>query len=181
MRSTIIVFFLLVFSQAIQSQTFTWGLRTEMLDYFVTNSETNRTSNALPFPASLYTKLGAGYQRFTLDVKVGVQFGDTFMGGEYGASLKYSITDHISPLVAWLKHMNGSSAHNSGGTYTEPIHFLGVGAEAEVTRLFAMDLIFYLPVGNDKLEYFTYDFQNYYYTRVGLMIKLGFIFNIARF
>ena len=153
-----------------------------MLDYFFINSETNTTGNSAPFPASLYMKLGAGYQRFTLDVKGGVQLGDPFFGGEYGAALKYSITDHISPLIAWLKHMNGSTSHNSGGTYTEPIYFLGVGAEAEFTRLFAMDLIFYLPLGNDKLEYYLgYDYQHFSYTRLGLMIKLGFIFNIARF
>ena len=153
-----------------------------MLDYFVINYQNNTTGNsAIAFPSSLYMKLGARYERFTLDVKGGFQLGDPFGGGEYGAALKYSITDHISPLVAWLKHMNQSSAHNSGGTFTEPIHFLGLGAEAEVSRLFSLDLIFYLPVGNDKLEYFTYDFQDYYHTRVGLMIKLGFIFNIARF
>ncbi len=183
MRSTIIIFFLLLFSNTIHSQSFTWGLRTELIDYFIINTQTNTTGNYMLIPPfSLYMKLGAEYKRFGLDVKGGVQLGDPFVGGEYGAELKYSITEHISPLIAWYKHMNGSIDHNSGGTYIEPIHFLGIGAEAEVSRLFSLDLIFYLPVGNNKLEFTKDNYpQRTLLTYMGLMIKLGFIFNIARF
>ncbi len=182
MRSTIIIIFLLVFSHTIHSQTFSLGLRTEIIDYFVINNQTNSTGNTALFPASIYMKFGAGYQQFSLDVKGGLQLGYPFFGSEYGATFKYSLTDRISPLIVWLKHFNGSDSHNSGGIYTEPIYFLGFGAEAEFTRVFSMDLTFYIPVGNSKLEYSKgYNGVHNLSTRVGTMIKLGFIFNIVRF
>lgn len=102
--------------------------------------------------------------------------------GEYGAELKYKITERISPLAAYLRHINGGSDHNSGGTYTEPINFIGAGAEAKLTKVFGLDLIFYLPIGNNNLEYSIGDNGvRILSSQMKIIIRLGFIFHIIVF
>ncbi len=63
---------------------------------------------------------------------------------------------------------------------------MGIGIEAKLIKLFAMDLIFYVPVGNRDLEYSIDYSSNYSVKRVTSskitsIIKLGFIINFNLF
>ena len=116
-------------------------------------------------------------------MKLGGQLGEVFAGPEYAVEIKYNLVGKISPLLVYLNHNNAGGGGNSGGPYNNTLEFLGAGAEAKLTKLFSLDLIFYAPVGNSDLEYSNYvggfTYNRVTSTKITTMIKLGFIFNFG--
>ncbi len=164
------------------SQTVTVGLRGESI-YYLINYWNHTEERVIPVPLSAYIKAGIQYQSFGLDVKGGFQEGEIYFGTEYGLELKYYLTENISPFIAYLQHFNGSADHISSWLTGKPLNFAGIGAEAKLTKVFGLDLTVYFPFGNKGLEY-ELDFDNpsriILVSRMGPMIKLGFIFDIIR-
>ncbi|HSD63043.1 MAG TPA: hypothetical protein VLB50_04565 [Ignavibacteriaceae bacterium] len=186
MKTSLIVTAILLFClQESYSQTVNIGLTTDIILTCKNSPENNIKGSYISIPPfNAYLKAGIQYDIFGIDFKGGLLLGNPFFGGEYGANLKIKTTEKISYLIAWLRHLNGRGDGNSGGNYVEPINFIGLGAETKLTRLFGVNLILYFPVGNNKLE-FLRDFSDpdnlIVSSRVGPMIRLGFIFDIIRF
>jgi hypothetical protein len=183
-----IVFFLFLFISSISfAQSVNVGVRAESLTYFFKNVINNTGHEYfLPIPLSGYLKAGVSYDKYELELKGGGQLGEVFAGPEYALELKYNIIKNIYPLVVYLNHINSGNSHNSGGTYSNTIEFMGIGIEAKLIKLFAMDLIYYVPVGNSDLEYsIDYSSDNSVKgiasTKMTSMIKLGFIISFNLF
>ncbi len=89
-------------------------------------------------------------------------------------------------MLVYLNHNNAGGGGNSGGSYNHTIEFIGAGVEAKLIKLFAIDLIYYVPVRNSDLEY-SIDYSSDYSvkriasTKITSMAKLGFIFSFSLF
>jgi hypothetical protein len=108
----------------------------------------------MPIPLySGYLKAGILiYDKYEIELKGGLQLIDPFVGGEYAFLFKYNIVEKIFPLVTYLNHFNGGDSRVTNGTYGNRMDFIGIGAEAKITKLFSLDLIFYAPIGHKDLE-----------------------------
>jgi len=183
-----IILFLFLFTSSISlAQSVNVGVRLESLAYFYKNTIHNTNEvYFLPIPFSGYVKASISYDKYELELKGGVQLGEIFAGAEYALELKYNLVGDIFPLLVYLNHNNSGEGGNSGGPYKNTIEFVGVGAEAKLTKLFGVDLIYYIPVGVSDLEYLNQVNSNYLSERktkskITSMIKLGFIFNFNLF
>ena len=180
----IILFLFLIISSLSFAQSVNVGIRVESLTYFYRNVVNNTTHEYfLPLPLSGYIKAGFSYNKYELEMKLGGQLGEVFAGPEYAVEIKYNLVGKIFPLLVYLNHNNAGGGGNSGGPYNNTLEFLGAGAEAKLTKLFSLDLIFYAPVGNSDLEYSNYvggfTYNRVTSTKITTMIKLGFIFSFG--
>lgn len=186
MRFRIIFSLFLITSSISLAQSVNVGVRVESLAYFFKNV-INNTSHEyfLPLPLSGYLRAGVSYDKYELEMKLGAQLGEVFAGPEYAIEIKYNLVGKIFPLLAYLNHNNAGDSRISGGSYNNTIEFIGAGVEAKLTKLFGVDLIFYVPVGNSDLEFANYvggfTYKRVTSTKITTMIKLGFIFNINLF
>ena len=130
--------------------------------------------------------MSVSYDKYELELKGGGQLGEVFAGPEYALEIKYNLVGKTYPLLVYLNHNNAGDSRNSGGTFNNTIEFIGIGIEAKLIKLFAMDLIFYVPVGNRDLEY-SIDYSSSYSvkrvtsSKITSIIKLGFIINFNLF
>lgn len=170
---------------SIRSQSLNIGLKFESLNYFyknTVNGYSNESLMLLPFSGYLKSALSLG--NYEVEIKAGMQLDELFAGSEGAISLKYNIGRGIYPLVIYMIHFNGGDARNLNGTYGTTFKFVGAGIEGKMTKVFGLDLIYYLPVGDRKLTYsLEYDrIEKTYkpsFTNITGMLKLGFIFNIT--
>lgn len=180
MYSRIILFLFLFISAISLAQSVNVGIRVESLAYFYKNVLRNTNDEYfLPLPISGYIKAGVSYDKYELEMKLGGQLGEVFAGPEYAIEIKYNLIGKIFPLLVYLNHNNAGGGGNSGGPYNNSIQFIGVGAEGKLIKFFSVDLIFYLPVGKNDLEYSNQfvagSYERITSTKITSMIKLGFI------
>jgi hypothetical protein len=177
-----LIFLFTLTSSTTLGQAVNIGLRTESLTYFA--KRTLRPSGVETMPPLLNGYLKASvliYDKYEIELKGGLQLIDPFVGGEYAVLFKYNIVKNVFPLVAYLNHFNVGDLGMGHGTYGDRMDFIGIGAEGKFTKLFSLDLVFYFPIGKKNLEYEVGSFDERITTsKMGPMIKLGFIFNIIR-
>ncbi len=166
------------------AQSVNVGVRIESLAYLYKDVIRNTSREyLLPLPLSAYIKAGISYDKYELEMKLGGQLGEVFVGPEYAIEIKYNLIGKIFPLLVYLNHNNVGDGGNSGGPYHNTIEFLGGGVEAKLTKFFGVDLIFYFPVGKNDLEYANYvggfTYKRVTSTKITSMVKLGFIFNFS--
>ena len=179
-----VIFLFALGSSTTYGQTVSIGLRFESFAYFVNYSQKSSGVQFMPIPLlSDYLKIGILiYDKYEIALKGGLQLGDLFVGGEYAILFKYNIVKNVFPLVTYLNHFNVGDLGMGHGTYGDRMDFIGIGAEGKLTKLFTLDLTFYIPIGKKNLEFEVGSFDEKITTaKIGPMIKLGFIFNIIRF
>ena len=159
------------------------GLRFESFTYLINKTQGNSSDlKFMPLPLSGYLKAGViFYDKYELELKTGVHLTDPFTGYEYAILFKYNLLKNFSPLISYLNHLNVEDSGMGYCTYGNNINFIGLGIESKVTKLFCLDIVCYLPVAKNDLEYEFHVDKNITTTKMGPLIKLGFIFNIIRF
>lgn len=161
------------------------GIKLESLGYVEKYIKRNSSDfQSIPLPLSGYLKGSILLKnKYEFELKGGIQIaGDPFAGPEYAILFKYNIGHNIYPLITYMKHFNFGDSRTGSGTYDSTINFWGFGIETKFTKLFSLDLIYYLPFGEKGLGY-SLDFNSNDYKKIttseiGPEIKLGFIFNI---
>ena len=184
MKQSIILLLLFLSSSQTLSQKVSLGVKLESFGYFIQNTVQNTSElSIIPVPLSGYVKASISlYDKYEVEIKGGVQLGEIFAGPEYALAVKYNLWENILPLITYLKHFNAGDSRTFGGIYNNEIEFIGIGMEAKLTKLFGLDLIFYIPIGEKGLEYsldfYSTDIRKVTTSRMGTMLKLGFVFNI---
>ncbi len=162
------------------------GIKLESLGYV--EKYINRNSSdfqSIPLPLSGYLKGSILLKnKYEFELKGGAQLDENFAGPEYALSIKYSPIEKMFLIFTYLEHFNAGSSGNTGGIYSNNFSFGGIGIEAKLSRLFSLDLNYYLPFGEKGLGY-SLDFNSNDYkkittSKIGSVIKLGFIFNILK-
>lgn len=175
-----IIFLLVLFSSSVNlAQSVSIGAKLESIYYFYKNTINNSTDEwMLPIPISGYLKVSVLFNnKYEVELKGGAQLGEIFFGPEYALTIKYNLLGDIFPLLTYLNHHNSGDSRTGRGTYNIKIEFIGAGVEAKLTKIFGLDLIYYLPIGKKDLEYDLYSVPKTT-SKMESMIKLGFIFNI---
>jgi hypothetical protein len=185
------IIFITLLSSIVYGQSVDIGLRFESFAYSINNvQEDNSQLKFMPIPFSGYLKGAINFsEKYELELKTGIMILDPFNGPEYQLYFKYGITKTLYPLITYMIHSNSGNSHMSGGAYNHRMDFIGFGVEAKIRKLFSLDLVCYVPVGEKNLEYeidystnsgaAIYSFITT--SKMGPMLKLGFIFNIIRF
>lgn len=179
---TLLLLTIIMITSRTSGQSVNVGLRLESYAYSISYPQKHSSSVVMmPIPLfSGYIKAGILFsEKYEFELKAGVQIIDPFYGPEYAISFKYGLTKKIFPLITYMKHSNGGNSHTGGGTYSYTLDFIGFGAEAKLKKVFALDLVYYIPVGRTDLEY-ELDYLNggiIKTSKMGSMIKLGFIFS----
>lgn len=181
-----ILYLFLLSSSISLAQSVSLGFKLESLGYFYKNNVNNISElSIIPIPISGYVKASIVlYDKYEIELKGGVQLDEKFAGPEYAIVLKYKLWRNIFPLITYLKHFNAGDSRTGGGTYSNKIEFLGAGMEARLTKVFGVDLIYFIPIGGKELEYLIdinsvdLSLEKITTTKMVSMIKLGFIFNI---
>lgn len=184
MKLIFIIYILLFCSSTILPQSVSIGFKLESLGYFYKNTVQNTSElSILPIPLSGYVKASIVlYDKYEIELKGGAQLDEIFSGFEYALVFKYNLWESIFPLISYLKHFNAGDSRTGNGIYNNRIEFLGTGIEVRMTKVFGIDLIYYIPIGEKGLEY-SIDINLINYgiittSQMDSMIKLGFIFNI---
>lgn len=154
--SAIKIFFtVILFSIMSFAQSLSLGLKLESLGYVNKNlSNNNSEFSTIVIPFSGYLRGCVNLlDEYELEARAGGQLGETFSGFEYAFTFRYNLLFNIYPQVTYLKHNNAGSSSNTGGVHSNDFSFVGIGAEVKFTSMFGMDLNYYLPVGNQELEY----------------------------
>ncbi len=177
--------FLFIFIYSVTyAQSVNIGLRFESFAYSIHNiREQSSDLEFMPIPLSGYLKAGIlFYDKYEIELKAGVQLIDPFTGTEYAILFKYGILKKIFPIVTYLNHFNVGDSRTGNGTYSFRMDFIGVGVEAKLIKIFSLDLTYYIPINEKRLEYEVGNLDEHVTTsEMGPMIKIGFIFNIINF
>ncbi len=183
--NSIKLFFLILFiSSTALAQSVNLGFKLESLYYSYKITKTNYTEESIiPIPLSGYIKLSVLFNdKYEVELKGGVQLEESFVGPEYALIFKYQLFKNIFPLFTYLNHSNKGDSRTGNGTYSNNFQFIGIGIEARLSKIFGVDLTYYMPFGEKGLGY-SLDFSSNNYRRITTseiesVIKLGFIFNI---
>ena len=182
------VFFMMIFysSPVTDAQSVNAGIKLEALNYFYKNPVNGYSNESLMIlPLSAYFKTAVNFSgTYEVELKAGIQLDENFSGYEGALVMKYNVGKGFYPLITYMAHFNGGDSRNLNGTYDTKFNFLGAGIEAKATKVFGIDLIYYFPIGDNKLTYsrkFTAEGSRYSLstTNITSLIKLGFIFNIT--
>ncbi len=183
----VILLIVLLCASSSFAQTVNIGLKLESLNYFYKNTRTGYHQESLTLlPLSAYLKASVIFNdRYEVEIKGGIQLDELFAGPECALSVKYDIGKGVCPLLTYMIHFNGGDARNLNGTYATTFNFIGAGIELKITKVFGMNLIYYVPVGDNRLTYSGYfvstDSGHYENSTSNIVsiFKLGFIFNIT--
>lgn len=172
---------LLIMNSIVSAQTINIGFRLESIGYSYESLLFKKTRIAgNPCPSSFYFKVAIVLpENYQLELKTGLQLERSVFGGpEYAALVKYEILRGLSPLMTYLLHYNSGDSRNAGGTYEHYMSFLGGGIEVKITKVFAMDLIYYKPLGERRLNFFSELYgQRRTVSEINSMLKLGLVFS----
>ena len=184
MNSIKLLFLILFISASTLAQSVNLGVKLESLYYSYKITKTNYMEESIiPIPLSGYIKLSVLFnEKYEVELKGGVQLEESFVGPEYALIFKYQLFKNIFPLLVYLNHSNKGDSRTGNGTYSNNLQFVGIGAEARLTKVFGLDLTYYIPIGEKGLGY-SLDFSSNSYrtittSKIESLIKLGFIFNI---
>src|SRR5690554_2440695 len=194
MKTSLIKFIfpcLLFISTVNLAQSLNVGLRFEPCFYSQKEIPENKTQlKFIPYPYSFYIKGAIIFsEKYELELKTGMMFSEELFGLDYIVLFKYGITKTLFPFITYMLHENSGASHQGWGIYNRNMVFIGFGAEAKITEIFSLDLVYYAPVGKTDLKYeFNYftnsgaaTYSPITISQMGPMVKLGFIFNVFRF
>jgi hypothetical protein len=98
---------------------------------------------------------------------------DKYYGLEFGIFARARILPTRFYLIAGLNnHVNGSSGHNSGGSYEKEMLYNAIGIGFQKDSRLGIDLMYYWT--NNKVFGYSYDGSSRTYTNMNGIIKLGF-------
>lgn len=146
---------LVLINPPMKSQSLKFGFRLEPAILF---TEENNGSSTSFTPYSFYlAAFAVPTEWITLEIRPGLFLaGEEYSGFEIGAFSRFKILPTKIYLIAGLNnHSNGSSGHNSGGSYSKGMLYKGVGIGFQKDSKLSFDLIYYWS-----------DNKTYAYTRI---------------
>lgn len=174
-RMVLILFSLLTLIAGIaKAQPIKVGFRVEPALLFIEDKKETSISFS-PYSLYLITSFEP-VDWLALEARPGLFLADSeYSGFEIGAFVKATILPTKFYIVAGLNnHSNGSSGHNSGGSYAKQMLYKGIGIGYQKDSKLSFDLMYYWTSNKDFA--YTFDAVNSlrYNKQMNGILKLGF-------